>query len=38
MAMILYGNYLCMDYRGLYGCMDYYGFLDFCMEISLFHF
>ena len=38
MVMILYGNYLCMDYRGLYGCMDYYGFLDFCMEISLFHF
>ena len=22
----------------LYGCMDYYGSLDFCMEISLFHF
>ena len=24
--------WICMD------CMDMYGFLDFCMDISLFHF
>ena len=39
MTMILNGNYFGMDLYGiLWVCMNLYGFFDFYMDISLFHF